>query len=108
MSLFSFLNDLFSPCASEDYGCSPGLGGAFDESSPRHGLHGSGDLFASFDPVVNVDGTPMLPGGCIDVMGKVFGDDGCHDWGSHDAFGHGACDFGSSSSTGWCSSHDPW
>ena len=27
-------------------------------------------------PTVNVDGTPMLPGGILDVLGKVFGDSG--------------------------------
>lgn len=28
------------------------------------------------DPMVNVDGTPMLPGGVLDVLGRVFGDSG--------------------------------
>lgn len=40
-----------------------------------------------FGPTVNVDGTPMMDNGVIDVMGKTYGDSGDH------SFGH---DFGGS------------
>lgn len=41
-----------------------------------------------FGPTVNVDGTPMMDNGMIDVMGKTYGDSGNHSF-DHD-FGSGA------------------
>jgi len=35
-----------------------------DEYSPRADTYG---------PTMNTDGTPLLPGGCVDVMGKAYG-----------------------------------
>jgi len=45
---------------------------------------------ASFAPMFNVDGTPMMDGGMLDILGKPYGDTGFTietDFGSVHCFG---------------------
>lgn len=52
-------------------------------------------------PVVNIDGTPMIPNSSIDVLGKPYGvvDIFCQERlpiGGHDIFSSSSCSFGNS------------
>lgn len=64
------------------------------------GLGVGGALMASgiAGPMVNTDGTPMLDGGAIDIMGRAYGD--THSISSGHTFDHGSSDAAGHTSMG--------
>jgi hypothetical protein len=86
-----------------------GFGGVSDDTADRwSGLEGGS---APTGPAFNVDGTPMMSGGMVDISGKPFGvtDTGTGLGGSfgHDVFSSlSSTDWSSSSGSDWSSSSD--
>jgi len=54
---------------------SKGVASFMDDAGAGRALAAAG-MAAIVAPLVNVDGTPMMEGGAVDVMGKSYGDSG--------------------------------